>query len=137
MTAAHRAAKRRTRNRDETDEDSDEGFEPMDVDRQRITDEPVHDQETDDEGRSTPQPLEEEEITATDNELDEQMEAAPAAANLKHVATSNQASPRQQTTPPRRELPFARRAPSLAKDSRPEPGEAAEETAGETDDDEL
>lgn len=137
MIVPHQAAKRRTRDADETDEDSDEGFEPMEVDRHRISDEDLHDQETDDGDQSTPQPLEEEETTATDNEFDRLMEAAPTPNRLKHVATSKGASSVKQTAPPRRELPFTRQGPSLTKGSRPEPSEAADETAGETDDDEL
>lgn len=135
--APQRAAKRRARDGDETDEASEEGFEPMEIDRQGTRAEPIRDQETDDEDQSTPQPLEEEETTATDDELDRSMEAASATARLKHVVASNDASLPQQTAPPRRELPFTPRDPSLTKGSRPDPSEAVEETAGETDDDEL
>lgn len=134
---SHRTAKRRIRAEDDMDDHSDEGFEPMDVDRQRFSDEPVRGQETDDEGPSTPQPLEEEETTATDNEPDEATEPTPTVARPQHAATSQHTSPPKQTAPPRRELPFNRRGPPLIRDSRPEASEAAEETAGETDDDEL
>lgn len=133
----HQAVKRRARDVGDTDEDSDEGFEQMDVDQQRTGEDSLRDQDTDDGGQSTPQPLEEDVYSATDNEHDESMEAVPPAARLEQAASSKRSSPRKETAPPRRVLPFTRRGPSSTRDSRPEPREDAEETAGETDDDEL
>lgn len=133
----HRAVKRHARETDSTDDDTDEGVEQMDVDQKIVGDGSLVDQDTDDGGQSTPQPLEEDENTATDNELDAPTEAATPAARLEQTASSTRSSRPDETAPPRRELPFTRRGPSLAKDSRPAPDLAAEETAGETDDDEL
>lgn len=125
---------------DDTDGDSDEGFEQMDIDWKRIGETTPRgqetDQETDDEGPSTPQPLEEEENTATDDELDQSIEAEQSAGGPEQTGTSRRPTPPKETAPPRRELPFTRRDPPKTE-SRPEPSEAAEETGGETDDDEL
>lgn len=132
-----RVVKRHSRETDGTDEDTDEGFEQMDVDHKMVGDGSLVDQDTDDGERSTPQPLEEDENTATDNELDASTEAATPAARLDQAASSTRSSHPDEIAPPRRELPFARRGPSLATDARPAPDLAAEETAGETDDDEL
>lgn len=126
-TEPHRAVKRQARETDGTDEDTNEGFEQMDVDQKMVGDGSLADQDTDDGPPSTPQPLEEDESTATGSEL----EASTEAAN------STRSSRPDEVAPPRRELPFTRRGPSLAKDSRPASDLAAEETAGETDDDEL
>lgn len=121
---------------DDTDGDLDEGFEQVDIDWKRIGETTLRDQETDqetdDEGPSTPQPLEEEENTATDDELDQLIEAEQSAAGPEQTATSRRSTPPKETASPRRELPPTRRDPPKT-----EPSEAAEETGGETDDDEL
>lgn len=99
----------------QTDGDSDEGFEQMDIDETRADDgsrldqdtDQATDQATDDEGQSSPEPL----VMEAGAEIE-----APTQQNNTRAA------------PPRRELPFTRREQSR---------EDAEETAGESDDDEL
>jgi len=113
---------------EQTDEESDEGFERMNVDENKGDDssqmdqdtDQATDEDTDNEVRLSPQPPETE--PATDDEVDRPAQAAESKA----------ASQQARTTPPRRELPFTRRDQSRAK-----PREVAEETAGGSDDDEL
>ena len=125
-TGKSHPTKRRAGNLSDTESSSD-GFERMDIDPKKIDRGPANDQETDDEGHSTPEPLDEENNSSTDDRSSEDEPAQP-----KRVA------PAKETGPPQRELPFAKRARNTTKSNTPNTAkEDPEETAGETDDDEL
>ncbi|KAJ5191191.1 uncharacterized protein N7498_010176 [Penicillium cinerascens] len=116
-------SKRHAREMEQADGESDGGFEQMDVDENRTDDGsqigPATDQATD-EGTDNERQLSSQ--PATDDELD-----------LPGQATQSEAASQQaRAAPPRRELPFTRR-----DQRREEPSEEAEDTAGESDDDEL
>ncbi|KAJ5105129.1 hypothetical protein NUU61_002476 [Penicillium alfredii] len=116
----NRHGKRGAPTASDTSGDSDDGFERMDMDRKGVED-IINDQDTDN-GRSTPQPLEEEEQSTTDDEFDR----PPTGKGYPQAAPAlKRSSPKE--APPRRELPFTRRT---------RPTNDAE-TSGETDDDEL
>lgn len=113
---------------EQADGESDGGFEQMDVDENRTDDgsqigpdtDQATDEDTDNERQLSSQPPEMR--PATDDELD-----------LPGQATQSEAASQQaRAAPPRRELPFTRR-----DQQREEPSEEAEDTAGESDDDEL
>ncbi|KAJ5134091.1 hypothetical protein N7448_000888 [Penicillium atrosanguineum] len=114
-TETHRAGKRPAHDMEQTDGESDEGFELMDIDETRVDDGSQLDQDTD---------------QATDENTDHEIQSSPQPPVMKPVvqveASTQQNSAR--TAPPKRELPFVRREQSR---------EDAEETAGESDDDEL
>ncbi|KAL3445519.1 hypothetical protein BJX65DRAFT_309980 [Aspergillus insuetus] len=119
----------------EEDDDSSEsgdGFEKMDIDQKQPADEGSG-QETDYQERSTPQHMEDD-ITTEDEG------SAASTHDTRKEDKERQEPPRRalaRSPPPKRELPFARRAqrePVPAK-SPPEPD--SDETEGETDDDEL
>lgn len=117
--------------------ESEDGFEKMEVDQDKKQD-PEGDQETDDEQRSTPEPLEEEE--KADGTTDDESAPSPAQEGSQKPSINDQPALKEPTTPPpRRELPFTRRAQEKAQThEKPHHAEAdAESTAGETDDDEL
>jgi hypothetical protein len=98
----------------------------MDVDPTKTERGPVDDQETD-EGHSTPEPLDEENNSTTDDNSSEDEPAQPTRV-----------TPVQEAAPPQRELPFAKRSGGVTKSTTPATAkEDPEETAGETDDDEL
>ncbi|KAJ5512984.1 hypothetical protein N7463_002536 [Penicillium fimorum] len=119
-------AKRSARRMSDTD-DSDE-FEQMDIDPIRTDQDPPTNRDTDDEERSTPRPLDGEQNNSTTDDDSSQDEPA----QLKRV------SPARDNAPPQRDLPFAKRTGGSIKRTAPtQPSEDAEETAGETDDDEL
>lgn len=116
--------------------ESEDGFEKMEVDQDKKQD-PEGDQETDDEQRSTPEPLEEEKADGT---TDDESAPSPAQEGAQKPSINDQPALKEPTTPPpRRELPFTRRAQEKAQThEKPHHAEAdAESTAGETDDDEL
>lgn len=128
------STKRHAQDMSNTDEDTDEGLERMDVD-QKNADSPVNGEITDDETRSTPQPLEEGEAT-TDDEDDSSTGAVESRTeNTGHQQALERPNAPRETPPTRRELPFTRRRGSPRTETKPEL--AGEETAGETDDDEL
>lgn len=134
VSDVQRAAKRRPRTLGDTDGDSDEEVDRMEIDQTK-DDIPSDDQAAEDGGQSTPQPLEKSEATTTDEEDLAPAEAAPSAAKqLQPVQASGRPPSPKEAAPPRRDLPFIRRDSSKTK-QRSEP--PAEETAGETDDDEL
>lgn len=118
--------------------ESGDGFEEMQVDH-------VGNQgwEQDDEERSTPQPLEDD--GDNDTTTDEESVLSYAKPEKKDHGVQNlniSISPMLKdlaASPPRRELPFARRVPGKKKaQSKPHQTEDdVESTAGETDDDEL
>ncbi|CEN60138.1 hypothetical protein ASPCAL02579 [Aspergillus calidoustus] len=113
--------------------ESDGGFEKMDVDQKQRADEGSG-QETDDQEQSTPQPMEDEDTT-TDDE-------GPAASThvTKKEEKEKQGPPGRalaRSPPPRRELPFARRAQKEPVPAKSPPAQDSDETEGETDDDEL
>ncbi|KAJ5317277.1 hypothetical protein N7508_001785 [Penicillium antarcticum] len=106
-------------------EDSD-GFEQMHLDTERANKDAINDHDADNE-RSTPRPLEEENNSTTDDDL-----SPDNSAPLKPVLQA------KHTAPPRRDLPFTRRTGgTAAKTSSTVVHQDAEETTGETDDDEL
>lgn len=123
---SHHAEKRSAREMDQIDGESDEGFEQMDVDENRFGDGSQTDQDTD---QATNEDTDNEVHAvagmnpATDDELDD----SPAQATQPEAASED-----RRAAPPRRELPFTRR-----DQPRAESREDAEETAGESDDDEL
>ena len=132
--------------------DTDDGFEQMDIDQDKSKrfsedeeDEEEDEEDTDNGGRSTPQPLEEEENATIDDENDDDnnvkshplIETEHSSAMLGRTEISKHSSAKEAAPPPRRELPFTRRGPTTTPESISGPREIAEETAGETDDDEL
>ncbi|KAJ5381040.1 uncharacterized protein N7496_003468 [Penicillium cataractarum] len=136
----HPSAKRRAAETADDEDESDDGFEQMDVDRKEADVKARYDQETEDEERATPQPLEDEEGNTTTDDEDEapatSQRSVPQRATVK--PSEREALPKE-AAPPRRELPFTRRGPSAQAKPEPQPelSAAGEETAGETDDDEL
>ncbi|KAL5355461.1 hypothetical protein BJX96DRAFT_141349 [Aspergillus floccosus] len=139
-----RNSKRSARQMDVEESESDDGFEEMEVDQPQNRRDVQDLDETDDERQSTPQPLEENEETATDDESSasadgkdqDNLDREPRAKQL----SARPAMKKSTEPPPRRELPFARR-PQAKTDTpekqSPQRKEAAEDTTGETDDDEL
>ncbi|KAJ5556922.1 hypothetical protein N7494_000837 [Penicillium frequentans] len=119
---------------DMSDGDGDTEFERMDIDQHKGEDSFI-DQDTDAEGQSTPQQLEEGNATTDDESGDPETAQAPAESDQTKEFEGS--SSKTAAPPPRRELPFTRREPSTKAGAAPAPSEAAEETAGETDDDEL
>ncbi|CDM35586.1 hypothetical protein DTO013E5_9834 [Penicillium roqueforti] len=118
------SAKRSARKMSDTD-DSD-GFEQMDIDPIKTNPDAFNNQDTDEE-HSTPHPSDGEQNSSTTDDDSSQDESA----QLKRV------SPARDTAPPQRDLPFAKRTGGPIKTTPAQPSEDAEETAGETDDDEL
>ncbi|EAW24195.1 uncharacterized protein NFIA_037690 [Aspergillus fischeri NRRL 181] len=128
----------------DSESDSEDGFERMEVDHDGQNDGRSDDQETEDEETSTPQPLEDDENTNTgealaspsiENEREDNKQASGETPQNSTILT-NSAVP-----PPRRELPFVKKPqvnhmPPRSNES-VAAGEDAEATAGETDDDEL
>ncbi|EAW14664.1 uncharacterized protein ACLA_000750 [Aspergillus clavatus NRRL 1] len=144
-----RITKRSVAEMTENDSESDDGFEKMDVDPMGKQDRRREDLVTDDEQPSTPQPLEDEGIVTTDEDLsspsvlkkrNEGMRTSSEPKSLGHASL-----PDSTIAPPRRELPFVRRtkldtkstSARLDSNGGDTAGNAAEEMAGETDDDEL
>lgn len=124
---------------------TDSEFETMDVDRaQRKQPQPENETEDEDteDGRETPQPLEAEEETETDEEgpgISTPPETVESAEKDEGEAMDTGGRPKfvkPASPPPRRELPFAR-ARGSAVASRQPADTRQDETAGETDDDEL
>ncbi|KAN0075984.1 hypothetical protein V8E54_007254, partial [Elaphomyces granulatus] len=125
----------------DSDSETDEGFENMDVDQGNIEDN--DDEATDPRRQETPQPLEDE----TESEEDEDVEFDFPSSHGKEdgVAPSNRpglATP--SSPPPRRDLPFTRgetnKNPTklpMDGESHPPLGDPENENTGESDDDEL
>ncbi|KAL2216832.1 hypothetical protein M432DRAFT_551491 [Thermoascus aurantiacus ATCC 26904] len=147
---ASRLSKRKAIQEYSEDSESDYGFEKMDVDEAR--DQYIPEDEATDDGRhSTPQPLENEEETATDEELSPPPPREVAKIREKEGKETGELPGRlvmtEPSSPPRRrELPFNKRTTAknhtklvpTEEDQRPAHlSQDAEETAGETDDDEL
>jgi hypothetical protein len=112
----------------------------MDVDRKEADVRAQYDQETEDEERATPQPLEDEENnTTTDDEKEAPATSQRSASEQPPLKSSEREAPPKAAAPPRRDLPFTRRGRPAQTTSEPrsEPLVVEEETAGETDDDEL
>lgn len=124
---------------------TDSEFETMDVDRaprkQAEPEDETEDGDTED-GRETPQPLEAEEETETDDEgpgISTPPETNESAEKDEGETMDTGGRPKlvkPATPPPRRELPFARARGSAAANRQPDETRQ-DETAGETDDDEL
>ncbi|OQE34367.1 hypothetical protein PENCOP_c019G08187 [Penicillium coprophilum] len=120
------SAKKSARKMSDTD-DSDE-FEQMDIDSMETDRGASNPQDTNEEECSTSHPLDDEQSNSTTDNDSSQGEPI----QLKRT------SPARDTAPPRRALPFAKRTGGPIKRPAPtQPSEDAEETAGETDDDEL
>ena len=113
---AHPSTKRRAPEPAEDEDESDDGFEQMDVDQKDADDAAAYAQETEDEERATPQPLEDEEgNTTTDDELEAPAPSQrPAPAQTKVNPSERPTPSKEATPPPRRELPFSRRGPAAA-----------------------
>ena len=111
-----------------SDTDDSDGFEQMDIDPMKTDRGTSNNQDLDDEGPSTSHSLDNEPSNSTTDDYSSQDETPP----LKRV------SPVRYTAPPQRDLPFAKktRGPIKKTDST-QPRKDAEETEGETDDDEL
>lgn len=99
----------------------------MDVDQEAPADDDEVKSEEDLEGRETPQPLEEE----TESEAEASVEESSALQSQ----TTRPRLEEPAEPPPRRDLPFSRRAAPSAKAVEPSKGE--DDDGGETDDDEL
>lgn len=111
-----------------SDTDDSDGFEQMDIDPMKTDRDAPNNQDIDDEEPSTPQPLDDEQNNSTTDDDSSQDETA----QLKRV------SPARNTAPPQRDLPFAKRTGGPIQRAAPtQSSEDAEETGGETDDDEL
>ncbi|KAL4746015.1 hypothetical protein BDW72DRAFT_210803 [Aspergillus terricola var. indicus] len=120
------------------DESSDGGFEKMDVEEREQHVNQGADEETADEGRSTPEPLEDESGTTSDGDV----KSALSIRRSQRGSRGSQGSFEQaaaDSPPPRWELPFARKT-----EKEPGPGHLSsrarqnpDEPGGETDDDEL
>lgn len=126
-----RPSKRGAREMAANDSESEDDFEDMDVDKR---DEGIEggDNGMDDDDRETPQPLEEEDGTTTD---DEDLPPPRTVENAGSKTADRPSAKKPDSPPPRRELPFTRK-----NQPQPQPqltAEGAEDTAGETDDDEL
>ena len=132
-----RRSKRGARVVSDDNSESENGFEKMEVDQVAAWNR-QEEQETDDEQRSTPQPLEEEGDGST---TDEESVSSPTKkekenSDVQEPSINRPLTKESAAPPPRRELPFARRVPEK-KGTKPQPEQDAESTAGETDDDEL
>ncbi|KAJ6107921.1 hypothetical protein N7523_009244 [Penicillium sp. IBT 18751x] len=114
-TEIHHAEKRPALEIEQMDEESDQGFETMEVDETRV-----------DAGSQ----LEEDTDQATEEDSDHEERSSLQPHVMKPMAPIEALTQQNsaRVAPPLRELPFARRE---------QPKEDAEETAGETDDDEL
>ncbi|KAL4788407.1 hypothetical protein BJX76DRAFT_353162 [Aspergillus varians] len=116
--------------------DSDNGFEKMDIDKSKQQVDNRAEEETDDEGQSTPQPLEDEDNTTSDGEG-----SVPSVKGSPRGDRRRQSSPEHIVTkspPPRRELPFARKTEKkLVPTQQSAAQHDLDEIGGETDDDEL
>ncbi|KAJ5720319.1 uncharacterized protein N7483_008253 [Penicillium malachiteum] len=125
-------AKRGAQSLDDTDDESDDGFEKMDVDKPRSGNS-LEDQDTEDE--------DEDGSRTTDDDSDGSMQdEVPSSKSQEQDNDDPQRSnTKEATPPPRRELPFTRRKPAEQPEAAPIQSEVhvGGETAGETDDDEL
>lgn len=105
-----------------------DGFEQMDIDPMKSDQITTNDQATDDEERSTPHPSDDEQ----ENSMTDDDSLQDDSTQLKRVP------PVTETAPPQRDLPFARKASGhIKRTATIMANEDAEETAGDTDDDEL
>lgn len=135
-----RAAKRTAAEMSDDEAESEEEFETMEFNQTMHSSDLGEANETTGERSSTPQPLEEVDENATD-------EGSPAPSDLtgsedeRHMfehrgPTGRPIMKEPPAPPPRRELPFARKAHTPGKKSNAQEYNT-EDTAGETDDDEL
>ena len=116
---------------EETD-DTDDGFEKMDVDQKESSD-TINDQDTDQERRSV---SDDGGNTTLDDDSDEE-ETGPTVTASQTKSVPRRLSPKESTPPPRRELPFTRRKPAPQPEPAPAQNDEGGETGGDTDDDEL
>ncbi|KAL3438005.1 hypothetical protein BDV09DRAFT_141284 [Aspergillus tetrazonus] len=120
------------------DESSDDGFEKMSVEHRKHVNQGAN-EETAEEGRSTPEPLEDESGTTSDDDDDEPALITSRSQRGNRASQGPLAQATANSPPPRRELPFAKKT---EKD--PGPGHLSSRawqdpvvSGGETDDDEL
>ncbi|KAJ5100182.1 hypothetical protein N7456_006234 [Penicillium angulare] len=137
------STKRSADDMNDSKDDTSDGFEKMDIDPKRTippddqdTDQAT-DQDTDDEHQSISQTSEKSEHTESDNEPDEPAETRHSARTSNQAEGLKRASPKEEAPPPRRELPFSKTRSSEKPSSAPSKNDVAEESGGETDDDEL
>ncbi|KAL4879995.1 hypothetical protein BJY04DRAFT_219528 [Aspergillus karnatakaensis] len=130
MANARVRALKRSATRNIDGSESEDGFEELDVEK----DKQLPDDKIDEDGRATPQPIEDSDNTTTDDES-----PARSVEFWKEDDRLKQRAPRQVVTkspPPKRALPFTRksqRASAPATRARQD----SDEMGGETDDDEL
>ncbi|KAJ5145625.1 uncharacterized protein N7515_000189 [Penicillium bovifimosum] len=117
---AEKARQRKKGSHKMSDTEDSDGFEQMNIDPAKSDRVDTNDQDTDDEGRSTPQD------SSTDDDLSQD-----------DSVQQKRASPARDTAPPPRDLPFARRTAVPTQARAQTVTHEDEETAGETDDDEL
>lgn len=114
--------------------DGDSGFEKMETDKPKQQLDNVVDKETDDEGTSTPQPLEDDDNAISDDEKIVSSAKGPQQRNRRSQGLHEQVV--AKSPPPRRELPFSRRTEKQPTLTRPSPvRQSPDETGGTTDDD--
>ncbi|OJJ54001.1 hypothetical protein ASPSYDRAFT_82264 [Aspergillus sydowii CBS 593.65] len=116
--------------------DGDGGFEKMHTDELKQQVGNVADEETDDEGTSTPQPFEDDDNATSDDEDLVSSAKGPQQRNRRSQGLHEQAV--AKSPPPRRELPFLNRTGEKPTLTRPSPVQRSpDEAGGMTDDDEL
>ncbi|KAL4866411.1 hypothetical protein BDV12DRAFT_136483 [Aspergillus spectabilis] len=110
--------------------DSEDGFVKMDVDK---SNQPINnwaDEDTDEDGHATPQPIEDEDNTTSD---DDEF-AAPVSQREDKKKQGGPGQDASKSPPPRRELPFLRKSQGSAAAQSPRPQQDPDAT---DDDDEL
>ncbi|KKK16062.1 hypothetical protein P175DRAFT_0458910 [Aspergillus ochraceoroseus IBT 24754] len=138
---AKKGSKRSAAAINDSDSESEGGFEKMEVDNaaQKAADGDEDETDDDDDGRLTPQPLEDDDNTTSDEEGFGSPVEAPKGDKPGRQEVSSRVE--AKSPPPRRELPFInRKAQKVHKDASLQPPRIerdADETGGETDDDEL
>ncbi|KAF5867226.1 hypothetical protein ETB97_004147 [Aspergillus alliaceus] len=143
LSRNNRASKRTAGEMTDDESESEDGFEKMELDKAVGFSNTEEGNETDDSQTSTPQPLE-----AGDSAIDEGslVPSVPASSGdewhkLEHRRPTNRPVMKEPVPPPpRRELPFTRKAQTAVEEQKAQTlrqRDTAEQTGGETDDDEL
>ncbi|KAJ5263723.1 hypothetical protein N7478_011328 [Penicillium angulare] len=137
------STKRNADDMNDSEDTTSDGFEKMEIDPKgtvppddQDTDQATE-QDTDDEHQSISQASEKSEHTESDNEPDEPAETGHSTRASDQAGGLRRSSPKEEAPPPRRELPFSKTRSSGKPGPAPSQNEVAEETGGETDDDEL
>ncbi|KAF9883036.1 hypothetical protein FE257_004319 [Aspergillus nanangensis] len=137
--------KRSARRMDGRDSESEDGFEQMELDRPDDRQNSEKHKEINEKEQSTPQPFEEEGNNTTDSDSDSSVQSPrKESSNDSQINSSREPvrrpATKESTPPPRRELPFTRKTDVKRHVAETRPhrqNEAAEDSTGETDDDEL